>query len=84
VGRIWKSSGTPGQSDNFTATVPVLKSYEHHKVKTQLFTCLPPACFETGFGFVSGFEEDYNVVREFIPKKSKKWRSYGGGNVYSL
>ena len=22
--------------------------------------CLPPACFETGFGFVSGFEEGYS------------------------
>ena len=27
----------------------------------------PPACFETGFGFVSGFEE----VKEFFKKKSK-------------
>ena len=25
--------------------------------------CLPPACFETGFGFVSGFEEGYLVEK---------------------
>jgi hypothetical protein len=27
----------------------------------------PPACFETGFGFVSGFEE----VKEFFKKNQK-------------
>ena len=27
-------------------------------VKKQLFMCLPLASFETGFGFVSGFDED--------------------------
>ena len=35
--------------------------YQNHRKitykKNQLFICLPPACFETGFGFVSGFEE---------------------------
>jgi hypothetical protein len=25
--------------------------------KNHIFMCLPPACFETGVGFVSGFEE---------------------------
>jgi hypothetical protein len=30
--------------------------------------CLPPACFETGFGFVSGFEEGYWLVEEFFEK----------------
>ena len=46
--------------NDFTATVPVPKSSENHIVKNQLFMCLPPAaaaCFETGFGFVLGFEE---------------------------
>jgi hypothetical protein len=28
--------------------------------------CLPPACFETGFGFVSGFEEGWS--RNFSKK----------------
>ena len=45
------------------------KLHESHIVKTQLFMCLPPACFETGFGFVSGFEE--GRYRNF-PGKSKK------------
>jgi hypothetical protein len=44
-------------SNDFIATVPVPKSYENYIVKNQLFMCLPPACFETGFGFVSGFDE---------------------------
>ena len=45
------------QSDDFTAAVPLPKSYENYAVKIEFFMCLPPACFETGFGFVSGFEE---------------------------
>jgi hypothetical protein len=40
----------PGQSNDFTTTVPVAKSYENHKVKRQLFIYLP-------LGFVLGFEE---------------------------
>ena len=32
--------------------------------------CLPPACFETGFGFVSGFEEGRS--RNFSQKKIQK------------
>ena len=47
---IWESG------NDFTATVPVPKSSENHLVKNQLFMFLPPACFETGFGFDSGFE----------------------------
>jgi hypothetical protein len=34
--------------------------YQNHgkiTYKKCKFMCLPPACFETGFGFVSGFEE---------------------------
>ena len=48
--------------------------------------CLPPACFEIGFGFVSGFEEGYNVVEEFfrkIPKLTKLPR-YRGGKIYAF
>jgi hypothetical protein len=35
--------------------------------------CLPPACFETGFGFFAGFEEDYMESRNFpiYPKIDK-------------
>jgi hypothetical protein len=36
-----------------TSTKIIRKSHR----KNQLFMCLPLACFETGFGFVSGFEE---------------------------
>jgi hypothetical protein len=54
---IWYSPGFPSQSNDFTATVPVPKSYENYIVKNQLFMCLPLASFETGFGFVSGFDE---------------------------
>ena len=52
-------SGNLGQSNNFTATVLAPESYENCTVKIQLFMCLPPgpACFETGFGLVSRFEE---------------------------
>jgi hypothetical protein len=37
--------------------MPEPKSYENHIGKNQLFIGLPPACFETGSEFVSGFEE---------------------------
>ena len=34
--------------------------------------CLPPACFETGFGFVSGFEEGWSKnFSKKIPKTDK-------------
>ena len=52
-------AGWPGQSNNFTATVPVPKSFENHILKNPPFMCLPPACFETGFGFEEGFKEGY-------------------------
>ena len=65
-----ESRGISSQSTDFTATVPVPKSYQNHTVKTQLFMCLPPACFEAGFGFVSGFEE--GLVEEFSKKKIRK------------
>jgi hypothetical protein len=32
--------------------------------------CLPPACLETGFGFVSGFEEGFSM--SFQKKKNLK------------
>jgi hypothetical protein len=58
-----RNTGIPSQSNNFTATVLVQKSYKDHTVKSQLFIFVPPACFhacfDTGFGFVSGFEEGY-------------------------
>jgi hypothetical protein len=38
--------------------------------------CLPPACFETGFGFVPGVEEGYS--RNFS-KKSKIGEVLEGG-----
>ena len=37
MARIWESRGIPSQSNNFTATVPVPKSYENYIVKNQLF-----------------------------------------------
>ena len=33
--------------------------------------CLPLACFETGFGFVSGFDEGYHGSKGIFQKKSK-------------
>jgi hypothetical protein len=41
----------PGQSNNFTAIVPVPESYENCLVETQIFMCLPLA----GIAYVSGF-----------------------------
>jgi hypothetical protein len=55
-GNFGESLASP--SNDFTAAVLVPKSYENHKVKNQLYMCLPPACVVTGFGFVPGFEED--------------------------
>jgi hypothetical protein len=44
--------------------------------KNPTFYVFTPACFETGFGFVLGFEE--GRWRNFSGK-SKNWRSYRGG-----
>ena len=33
--------------------------------------CLPPACFEAGFGFVSGFEEGWSKNFSKNPKTDK-------------
>ncbi len=39
-------------------SLPMLTDLTENLIqKNQLFMCLPPACFETGFGFVSGFDE---------------------------
>jgi hypothetical protein len=47
--------------------------------------CSPPACFETGFGFVSGFEEAWRFVEEFF-KKIQKWTKLfiEGVKIYAL
>ena len=51
--------------------------------------CLPPACFETRFGFVSGFDKGSHgtvvgtsVVKEF--SKKKKIDEVRGGNIYEV
>ena len=58
------------QSNNFIliATVPVPKSYENYTAKKLLFMCLPPASFESGFGFVSGFEVHVGISPLWIVK----------------
>ena len=61
--------------------VPIPKSYENHIEKNQLLMCLPPTCFDTGFGFVSGFELGYS--RNF-QKKIKIDEVIGGGKIPAL
>ena len=73
--------GIPNQSDDFTPTVLVPKAYENHIVKNQLFMCLPPACFENGFGFVSGFEE---MRSRNFPKNPKIDEVIEGENFFTL
>jgi hypothetical protein len=54
----------------------------NYTVKNQLFMCLRPACFETGFEFVSGFEEGQPSPRN--KNKNKKSHSYRGGKIYAF
>ena len=51
--------------------------------------CLPPACFETGFGFVSGFDGGYCIrqhtliVRQIRPfvENEERFRKIGHGGT---
>ena len=46
--------------------------------------CLPPACFETGFGFVSGFEQGYHGSRGILQKKQKLTKLLRGKYLFTL
>jgi hypothetical protein len=66
----WESAGIPGQSKDFTATLPVPRPYKNHTVKNQVFICSPHACFETGFWIRPRIRG--RLVKEFSKKKKKK------------
>jgi hypothetical protein len=78
--RIWKSRGIPSQSNDFTATVPVTKSYENHIEKNQLLCVYPLPVWDR---IRIHLRIRGRLVKEFF-KNIKTWRSYRGENIYAL